>query len=140
MENQYCMFSLGRLEDVEVDVVGVKTIAYFEVNEIMGDKDPYPALLGIYWAYENYVFIDLKRDTMMFEADGVKLVQPLDPYMGPGYIELVDNNMESEVLIQLYTITIVIGSDYINPTIDGVVSWRSIQSTKEDLELAFDSW
>jgi hypothetical protein len=65
----------------------------------MEDKDPYPALLGIYWAYENYVFIDLKRDTMMFEADGVKLAQPLDPYMGLGYIDLVDNNMESEVLI-----------------------------------------
>jgi hypothetical protein len=32
MENQYCMFSVGRMEDVEVDVVGVKTIVYFEVT------------------------------------------------------------------------------------------------------------
>jgi hypothetical protein len=44
------------------------------VIEIIGDEDPYPTLLGIDWDYDNYVFIDLKRDTMTFEADGVKVV------------------------------------------------------------------
>jgi hypothetical protein len=48
MANQYCIFPIGRLENVEIDVAGVKTVADFEVIEIMGDKDPYPALLGIY--------------------------------------------------------------------------------------------
>ena len=47
MENQYCNFPIGRLEDVEVDVARVKTYTKFEVIDIMGDKDPYPALLGI---------------------------------------------------------------------------------------------
>ena len=98
MENRYFIFPVGRLEDVEVDVAGVKTIVDFEVIEIMGDKDPYPALLRIDLDYENYVFIDLKRDTMMFEADGIKVFQPLDPYLGPRYTEPVDNNMESKVL------------------------------------------
>ena len=51
MENQYCIFPMGRLEYVEVDVTGFKTIDDFEVIEIMGDEDPYPALLGIDWAY-----------------------------------------------------------------------------------------
>jgi hypothetical protein len=69
MANQYCIFPIGRLENVEIDVVGVKIVADFEVIEIMGDKDPYPTLLGIDWAYENYVMIDLKKDTMTFEAD-----------------------------------------------------------------------
>jgi hypothetical protein len=32
---------------VEIDVAGEKTMADFEVIEIMGDKDPYLALLGI---------------------------------------------------------------------------------------------
>jgi hypothetical protein len=41
MTNQYCIFLVGRLEYEEVYVVGVKTIADFEVTEIMGDKDPY---------------------------------------------------------------------------------------------------
>ena len=50
MENQYCIFPVGRLENVDIDVAGVKTTTDFEVIEIMGDKDPYPALLIIYWA------------------------------------------------------------------------------------------
>jgi hypothetical protein len=63
---------------VEIDVAGVKTTTDFELIEIMGDKVPYPSLLGIDWEYENYAIIDLKRDTMMFEADVIKVVQPLD--------------------------------------------------------------
>ena len=51
---------------MEIDVVGVKTTTNFEVIEIMGDKDPYPSLLGIDWAYDNYAIIDLNRDTMTF--------------------------------------------------------------------------
>ena len=52
---------MGRLEDVEVDVAGVKTYTDFEVIDIMGDKNPYPTLLGIDWAFENYAVIDLKK-------------------------------------------------------------------------------
>jgi hypothetical protein len=47
MANQCCIFSIGRLDNVEIDVVGVRTVADFEVIEIMGEKDPYPTLLGI---------------------------------------------------------------------------------------------
>jgi hypothetical protein len=83
MTNQYCIFPIGILESVEIDVAGVKTVDDFEVIKIMGDKEPYPTLLGIDWAYDNYVVIDLKKDTMTFEADGIKLFQPLDPFVGP---------------------------------------------------------
>jgi hypothetical protein len=38
---------------------------------------------SIDWAYDNYVMIELKRDTMTFEANGIIVVQPLDPYVGP---------------------------------------------------------
>jgi hypothetical protein len=140
MENQYCIFPIGRLENVEIDVVGVKTVADFKFIEIMGDTDPYLALLGIDWAYDNYAVINLKKDTMNFEAEGIKVVQPLDPYVGPKYTEPTDNNMEGEDLDQLYTVTTGTRNDYINPTSDGSVSWRSIQSTDEDSELDFDSW
>jgi hypothetical protein len=47
MENQYYIFPIGRLENVEINVAGVKIVANFEFIEIMGDKDPYPVLLGI---------------------------------------------------------------------------------------------
>jgi hypothetical protein len=105
MENQYYIFPIGRLENVEIDVVGVKTVADFKVIEIMGDKDPYPTLLGIDWAYDNYAVIDLKRDTMTFEVDGIKVVQPLDPYVGPRYTEPIENNMEGEDWDHLYIVT-----------------------------------
>jgi hypothetical protein len=111
---------------VEIDVAGVNTVANFEVIEIMGDKDPYPALLGIDWGYENYALIDLKKDTMTFEVDGIKVVKPLDPYVGTRYTEPADNNMEGEYLDQLYTVIAGTRDDYINHTIDGSVSWRSI--------------
>jgi hypothetical protein len=35
------------MKNVEVDLVGLKTMANFKIIEIMGEKDPYPALLGI---------------------------------------------------------------------------------------------
>ena len=73
-------------------------MADFEVIEIMGDKDPYHVLLGIDWAYENDSVINLKKDTMTFEAEGIKVVYPLDPYVGPRYTEPTDNNMEGEDL------------------------------------------
>jgi hypothetical protein len=140
MENHYCIFLVGRLENVEKYVAGVKTTTYFEVIEIMGDKDPHPSLLGIDWEYENYTIIDLKRDTMVFEAYGIEVFQPLDPSLGLRYIESADHNMESEALDQLYTITTSMRPDYINPTTDGSVSWRNIQSTNEDPEATFDGW
>jgi len=50
MENEYCIFHVGRLLNVQVELASVKAMYYFEVIEIMGEKDPYPTLLGIVWA------------------------------------------------------------------------------------------
>jgi len=55
MANQYRIFPIGRLENVEVYLASVKTTADFEVIEIMDEKDPYPTLLGIDWAFYNYL-------------------------------------------------------------------------------------
>jgi hypothetical protein len=77
---------------------------------------------------------------MTFEAKGIKVVQPLDPYLGPRYTEPIDNNIKEGDLDQLYTVTVGTINDYINPMNDGSVSWRSIQSIDEDSELDFDSW
>jgi len=85
MVNQYCISPIGRLENVKIDVAGENTVVDFEVIEVMGDKGPYPVLLVIYWAYDKYAVIDLKKDTMTFEVDGIKVVQPLDPYVCPRY-------------------------------------------------------
>jgi hypothetical protein len=42
---------------------------------------------------------------MTFEADGMKVTQPLDPYQGPRYTNLVEENMEEDALDHLYTLT-----------------------------------
>lgn len=80
MENQYCILLMGHMEDVEVDIARENTYADFEVIYIMGDKYPYPTFLGIKWAFENYTIIDLKKGMMTFEVEGVRAIQPLDPY------------------------------------------------------------
>jgi hypothetical protein len=77
---------------------------------------------------------------MTFEVDGIKNFQPLDPYLWPRYTERVDNNMQSDALDQLYTITTRVRLDYINPTVDGSISWISIHFADEDLVLSFQSW
>jgi hypothetical protein len=140
MANQYCIFPIGILENFEIEVMGVNTVADFKVIKIMGDKDPYPTLLGIDWAYDNYAVIDLKKYTMTFEVDGIKVVQPLDLYVGPRYTEPTDNNMEGEYLDQLYIVSIGTREDYIHHIVDGSVSWRIVQSMDEDSKLTFDSW
>lgn len=48
MANQYCILPIFHLEDVEVDIVGVNTEVDFVIINIIGDKDPYLALLGVY--------------------------------------------------------------------------------------------
>nr|KUM46224.1 hypothetical protein ABT39_MTgene1730 [Picea glauca]KUM48740.1 hypothetical protein ABT39_MTgene4755 [Picea glauca] len=105
----------NELENVEVNLVGVNTYADFEVISILGDRDPYPALLGIDWAYDNYGIIDLKKETMTFEYEGTRVIQPLDPYKGLWYTKPANDNMEMESLENIYHLTIGKWSYYINP-------------------------
>lgn len=140
MANQYCIVPIDRLEGVEVDIVGVKTYTNFEVIDIMGDKDPYPALLGIDWAFENHGIIDLKKELMIFEEGEVRVTQPLDPYQGPRYTETVDNREDAQMLDNLYQMIAGKWEDHINPTASDSVSWRSVQSSELGSELAWEDW
>ena len=47
MGNQYPNFAIGRLENVEVDLVGVNNLIAFEVIETMDKIDPFEH----YWGY-----------------------------------------------------------------------------------------
>jgi hypothetical protein len=76
---------------------------------------------------------------MTFEADGMKVTQPLDPYWGPRFTDPVLRNMENDTLDHLYTLTIGKRADYINPIVDSSVCWRNIQSAGEDVEVTFDN-
>ena len=106
----------------------------------MDKTDPYPALLGIDWAFSNYAIIDLKHEEMTFGVDGIKVIQPPDPDQGPQYTELCTNTMEKDILDQIYSITTGKRDYYVNPTADGSISWRSIHSFYSYLEEAFNEW
>jgi hypothetical protein len=61
LANQYIIYLIGRLEQVEVNIDGVKTNVDFKVIEIMDDSLPYPALLDIDWALDNNDVLNLKQ-------------------------------------------------------------------------------
>jgi hypothetical protein len=74
MANQQAVNPFGRLEHVLVDINGVRTFVDFEVIEIVDDSYPYPMLLGIDWAFNNSTIVDLKKISMTFEGDGLRVI------------------------------------------------------------------
>jgi hypothetical protein len=85
MANQHVVILFERLEHVHVDIDGIRTFSYFKVIEIVDDNCPYPALLGIDWAFNNSIFVDLKKRRMTFEGNGLKFIAPLEPDEGRRY-------------------------------------------------------
>lgn len=89
-----------------VDIEGVSALVDIEVIEIFDDNNPYPMLLGIYWAIDMNGVINLKKWTMLFEMKSLYVVVPLDHVEGPHYSELIHNNEErDDDLDQIYKIT-----------------------------------
>ena len=63
--------------------------ADFEVINIIDDMNPYPALLGIYWAIDNQTIIKFKKMILSFEDDEMRVVSPIDPMEGQRYFKPV---------------------------------------------------
>jgi len=90
--NQYKIYPVGRLKQVEVNIDGVKTKVDFEkvdfeMIEIMDDSYPYPTLLGIDGEFDNNVVLNLKQWHMSFETDTLRIIVSLDPNEGDIYNE-----------------------------------------------------
>jgi hypothetical protein len=139
MDNQQAVSPFGGLEHVLVGIDGVRTFAKFEVIEIVDDSCPYPTLLGIDWAFNNSTVIDLKKRRMTFERDGLRVISPLDPDEGQRYTKPIreeDRAYEPENIYKLTTRQ----HDYINPTSDGNLSWRSDNACSLDSEEALEKW
>ena len=47
LTNQYKIYPIGRLQQVEVDMDGVQSTIYFKTIELVNETYPYPTLLGI---------------------------------------------------------------------------------------------
>jgi hypothetical protein len=62
---------------------------------------------------------------------------PLDPLEGQRFVE--PTFLDLEEINQLYRTT-VREEDYVNPTVDGVLTWRSITSCTLDSDIGLDNW
>ena len=66
MANQQKIIPMGCLYGLTVDFEGASVLADFEVIEIVDESNRYPTLLGINWAFEMDVVINLKKQSMTF--------------------------------------------------------------------------
>jgi hypothetical protein len=76
---------------------------------------------------------------MTFEGDGLRVIAPLDPDEGPRYIEPIREEDRAYELENIYKLT-ARQQDYINPTTDGNLSWRSESTCSSDSEEALENW
>ena len=118
-----------------MNIDGVRSIEDFKVIEIVDDNQPYPTLLGLGWAFKNQEIINLKRKEMIFEVGYLKVTTPLDLIEGKRYIDPT----KGKKIDNLYNMTAWM-DDYVNPTTNGVLSWRSIISCASDLEEVLEHW
>ena len=129
--NQEKVLPIGRLSQVPIDIKGLRTFTYFEVINIVDDTNPYPTLLGIYWAIDNQTIINFKKRILSFEDNEMRVVLLIDPLEGQRYVEPVYNEGRGDYLDQIYNVT-VMQEDYINPTANGNLSWKSVDSYTYD--------
>jgi len=105
LANQCKIFPIERLEQVEVNLDGVRTVAYFKAIEIVDDTNPYPELMGIDWAFDNLTIINLRKRQMIFKEGDIRLITSLDPHYKEHYVKPVREDLDVECLNQLYNIT-----------------------------------
>ena len=96
-------------------------------------------LLGIDWAIDNQTIINFKKTVLSFKDDEMRVVSPIDPLEGKIYVDHVYNEGHGEYLDQIYNIT-TLQEDYINPTADGNLSWKSASSCTSDSREALEIW
>ena len=103
MANQVKIVPLGWLPRVPVDLDGVKSVAEFEVIQIVDGNIPYPVLLGIEWAYDCNAIINLKRRHMSFEDGTNRITMPIYPSEGPRYVKRVRDEGELDTIYNITT-------------------------------------
>ena len=135
LANQAKVQPIIHVSNLIVDVEGMKTYAEFNVIEVVDDRGSYPALLGIGWANDIMAVINFKKQMMTFENQDIRVITPMDPNEGKKYIK----PMKDEV-VRGWDHAYNISEDYIHPTVDGELGWRSASSTFSDSNDALENW
>jgi hypothetical protein len=136
LANQHKVLPIGRQKGVTVGLDGVCTKEDFKVIELLDETTPYPTLLGLDWVFDNQTLINLKTRKMTFELGEYKVIAPLDTSEGERFVE--PTFLDLEEIIHLYR-TIVRDENYVNPTIDRILSWRSITSCASDSDTGLEN-
>jgi hypothetical protein len=76
---------------------------------------------------------------MSFETDTLHMIAPLDPNEGDIYNESIDEDAWSYVIENIYKITWH-REYYVNPMVDGELSWRSMKSYDIDSDDTMERW
>jgi hypothetical protein len=66
LASQHKIIPIERLVGVHVNIDGLQNIANFEVITIVDNNQSYPTFLGMDWAFENNVIINLKKRDIIF--------------------------------------------------------------------------
>ena len=133
LANQQRVCPMGRLSNVPLDIDGVQSLTNFKVIEIIDDSNPFPALLGIDWAFDNLIVINLKKKQMTFEGHNIRVIAPLDPSSGPRYTEPIHVEDEAREIDDFYKMTAT-QDDYINPTADDTLTQHCASCCTSDSE------
>jgi hypothetical protein len=136
LANQHRVLAIGRLKGVIVDLYGVCTKSDFEVIEIVDGTTYYPTLLGLDCTFYNQTIINLKTRKMEFESRDYRVIALLDPSEGERFVE--PTCLDLEEINHLYRTT-ACTKYYVNPTADGVLSWRSITSCASDSDTRLEN-
>jgi hypothetical protein len=76
---------------------------------------------------------------MSFETKTLLMIAPLDPNEGEMYNEPTDEDAWNSIIMNIYKIT-GCREYYANPTVDGELSWRSMESYDTDSKDAMKRW
>jgi hypothetical protein len=94
-------------------------------------------LLGLDRSFDNQDIINLKTRKMEFESGEYRVIVPLDPSKGERFMEPMCLDLEE--INQLYKTT-ACDEDYVNPTTDGILSWKRITSCATESDIGLEKW
>jgi len=122
-----------------VDIKDARALEDFKVIEIVDDINPYPMLLGIDWATDMNGVINLKKHKMIFEKTSLCIMVSLDLEKESCYIDPMSDDKRDDDLDYIYNIT-TWEYDWVNPTMDGMISWERESSYTSDSDEEIEHW
>lgn len=94
-------------------------------------SNPYPTLLRIDWDFYVNVMINLNKRGMVFEKNELRVIFRFDLCEGAQYTEPNHDYYEDDEIDHIYKL-IAWNEDWINPNVDGRISWEKENAYQSD--------